>query len=48
MQLEDSGFENLNSIFISSDIAEVFKEADFVVFLGGRPREPGMERSDLL
>lgn len=27
---------------------EMFKDADVIVFLGGFPRKPGMERKDLL
>jgi malate dehydrogenase len=26
----------------------MFKNADFIIFLGGFPRKPGMERKDLL
>jgi malate/lactate dehydrogenase len=27
---------------------EMFKDADIIVFIGGQPRKPGMERKDLL
>jgi malate dehydrogenase len=27
---------------------EQFKDADIIVFIGGYPRKPGMERKDLL
>ncbi len=48
MELGDSAFPLLTDI-IATDNAEVaFKETDYALLVGARPRGPGMERSDLL
>ena len=48
MELEDCAFPLLAGI-VTSDKAEVaFKDADYVLLVGARPRGPGMERKDLL
>lgn len=48
MELEDSNFEYLNSLIITSDLRTAFSDIDLAVLLGGFPRLPGMERKDLL
>ena len=48
MELDDCAFPLLAGI-VTSDKAEVaFKDADYVLLVGARPRGPGMERKDLL
>ena len=47
-ELEDCGFSLLKEIRIGTSAAELFKDADIAIFLGGFPRKPGMERVDLL
>jgi malate/lactate dehydrogenase len=48
MQIEDCAFALVKSIEITDDPAVAFKDIDVGIFLGGFPRKPGMERSDLL
>ncbi|KAM3137550.1 hypothetical protein pb186bvf_010340 [Paramecium bursaria] len=48
MELEDSLFQNLQSVQSGSDPSILFKDADLVIFLGGYPMKQGMERKDLL
>lgn len=48
MELEDSSFDLLENVSISTDPEEAFKDCDVVVFIGGMPRKAGMERKDLL
>ncbi|HET7922168.1 MAG TPA: malate dehydrogenase [Gammaproteobacteria bacterium] len=48
MELNDCAFPLLRGI-VASDSAEVaFKDADFAILVGAKPRGPGMERKDLL
>ena len=48
MELNDCAFPLLHDI-VSSDDAEVaFKDSDYALLVGARPRGPGMERKDLL
>jgi malate dehydrogenase len=48
MELEDCAFPLLKQIKIGSDPFEVFKELDYALLVGAKPRGPGMERGDLL
>lgn len=48
MELDDSNFEYLNSLIITSDLKTAFSDIDLAILLGGFPRLPGMERKDLL
>lgn len=48
MELEDSAQTLLHDIVISDDPKVAFKNANWAVLVGGRPRGPGMERSDLI
>lgn len=48
MQIEDCNFPLINSIECTADAAVAFKDIDVGIFLGGFPRKPGMERTDLL
>lgn len=48
MELTDCAFELLKGVVITSDPAIGFKDIDYAVLCGARPRGPGMERKDLL
>jgi len=48
MELEDCAFPLLAGITTSDKAEEAFKDADYVLLVGARPRGPGMERKDLL
>lgn len=48
MELEDCAFPLLHSIEVSDDPNIAFKDANFALLVGSRPRGPGMERKDLL
>jgi malate dehydrogenase len=48
MELNDCAFATLNKITATSDANEGFKDCNFAMLVGARPRGPGMERKDLL
>lgn len=48
MELEDCAFPLLAGITTSDKAEEAFRDADFVLLVGAKPRGPGMERKDLL
>lgn len=48
MELEDCAFPLLKEIHISTDPNLIFKNADYALLIGSKPRGPGMERKDLL
>ena len=48
MELEDCAFPLLRGIVQADDPELAFKDADFALLVGSRPRGPGMERKDLL
>jgi malate dehydrogenase len=48
MELNDAAFPLLQGVVATDDAATAFKDADFALLVGARPRGPGMERSDLL
>ena len=48
MELNDCAFATLNRVTASSDANVAFKDCDFALLVGARPRGPGMERKDLL
>ena len=48
MELEDCAFPLLADIECSDDPNVAFKDADYALLVGARPRGPGMERKDLL
>ncbi|MBV6273812.1 malate dehydrogenase [Alcaligenaceae bacterium CGII-47] len=48
MELDDCAFPLLAGMSAHSDPREAFKDADFALLVGARPRGPGMERKDLL
>jgi len=48
MELEDCAFPLLAGMEAHSDPATAFKDTDYALLVGARPRGPGMERKDLL
>lgn len=48
MELEDCAFPLLKGIICTDDANVAFKDSDYALLVGARPRGPGMERSDLL
>lgn len=48
MELQDCAFPLLHSIQITSDPYQAFKDAQYALLIGAKPRGPGMERGDLL
>lgn len=48
MELEDCAFPLLAGIVQTDDPNVAFKDTDFAMLVGARPRGPGMERKDLL
>jgi malate dehydrogenase len=48
MELQDCAFPTLNRVTAGSDAAAAFKDCEFALLVGARPRGPGMERKDLL
>ncbi len=48
MELEDSAFPLLAGIVGTGDPKVAFKDADYAMLVGAKPRGPGMERKDLL
>lgn len=48
MELEDCAFPLVQGIVQTDDAAVAFKNADYCLLVGARPRGPGMERKDLL
>lgn len=54
LEIEDCCFKNIIKININKDkeqiknVNNLFKSIDFAILLGGYPRLPGMERSDLI
>ncbi|MGD8252712.1 MAG: malate dehydrogenase [Desulfobacterales bacterium] len=48
MELSDCAFPLVSGVVATDDPNVAFKDADYAVLVGARPRGPGMERSDLL
>lgn len=48
MELRDSAFPLLADVVATDDANVAFKDADYALLVGARPRGPGMERKDLL
>ena len=48
MELDDCAFSTLAGIVATDDPNAAFKDADYALLVGARPRGPGMERKDLL
>jgi malate dehydrogenase len=48
MELDDCAFNTLAGIVPTDDPEVAFKDCDYALLVGARPRGPGMERGDLL
>ncbi|MFT7267321.1 MAG: malate dehydrogenase [Porticoccus sp.] len=48
MELDDCAFSQLAGMVCTDDPNVAFKDADYALLVGARPRGPGMERKDLL
>jgi malate dehydrogenase len=48
MELHDCAFPLVHGVVATDDPNVAFKDTDFAILVGARPRGPGMERSDLL
>ena len=48
MELQDCAFPLVAGVVATDDANEAFKDTDYAILVGARPRGPGMERSDLL
>lgn len=48
MELDDCAFPTLAGVVATDDPNTAFKDSDFGLLVGARPRGPGMERKDLL
>lgn len=48
MELKDSAFPLLQDVVFTDDVNVAFKDTDYALLVGARPRGPGMERGDLL
>ncbi len=48
MELDDCAFATLAGIVATDDPNAAFKDSDYALLVGARPRGPGMERKDLL
>lgn len=48
MELEDCAFPLLAEVVVTDDAAVAFRDADYALLVGAKPRGPGMERRDLL
>ncbi len=48
MELNDCAFPTLAGVIATDDVNAAFKDVDYALLVGARPRGPGMERKDLL
>ena len=48
MELDDCAFPLLQGIVCTTDANEAFKDANYALLVGAKPRGPGMERKDLI
>ena len=48
MELDDCAFPLLHDVTYTDDANVAFKDTDYALLVGSRPRGPGMERKDLL
>jgi malate dehydrogenase len=48
MELEDCAFPLLAGMEAHGDPMTAFKDTDYALLVGSRPRGPGMERAELL
>jgi len=48
MELEDCAFPLLANLVVTSDVQEGFRDVQWALLIGAKPRGPGMERNDLI
>ncbi|MGD8417046.1 MAG: malate dehydrogenase [Pseudomonadales bacterium] len=48
MEIEDCAFPLVQGMIPTDDANKAFKDADYALLVGSRPRGPGMERKDLI
>ena len=48
MELDDCAFKQLQNVVVTDQSKVAFRDVDFALLVGARPRGPGMERKDLL
>jgi len=48
MELNDCSFSTLAGVVITDSLSVGFKDVDYALLVGAKPRGPGMERGDLL
>lgn len=48
MELDDCAFDALHGIVVSDQAETAFRDANYALLVGAKPRGPGMERKDLL
>jgi malate dehydrogenase len=48
MELADCAFPTLADVIATDDAGDAFRDSDYALLVGARPRGPGMERKDLL
>lgn len=48
MEIDDCAFDVVDGFVLADDPNVAFKDADYALLVGAKPRGPGMERSDLL
>ena len=48
MELDDCAFPALQGVVATDKAEEAFRDADYALLVGAKPRGPGMERADLL
>ena len=48
MELDDCAFPLLKGVVVTSEPSEAFKDVDYALLVGAKPRAKGMERGDLL
>jgi malate dehydrogenase len=48
MELDDCAFDTLHSVVVTDKVEVAFKDINYGLLVGARPRGPGMERKDLL
>lgn len=48
MEIKDCAFPLVHDIVLTDNLSKGFKDADYALLVGAKPRGPGMERGDLL
>ena len=46
MELDDCAFDTLSGVVVTDDANIAFKDSEFALLVGARPRGPNMERKD--